>query len=175
MAAKGGYHGSGWCRDASRASSWGPTDRTEWGGRGRRSGRGQIVGGDPALDLEHVRSVPGKAGLTGIPAWPGTGRAQDEEEDEEDVGQDGYDDEDDEEEEASVDAGGGDRGDRPPPPEGAGPLTSCGSADRQAWCRTGMTWNDKQSLLRGRGRDRALTLSNPLPLTLAVTLDGHLE
>lgn len=90
-----------------------------------------------------------EAGLTGIPVWPGTGRAQDEEEeDDEDIGQDGYDDEEeDEEEAASVAAGGGDRGDRPPL------SLPRGSADRQAWCRSGRTWNDKQSLPGGRGRD----------------------
>ncbi|XP_027949288.1 glycosylphosphatidylinositol-anchored high density lipoprotein-binding protein 1 [Eumetopias jubatus] len=53
-------------------------------------------------------------GQPGIPAWPGTGRAQDEEEEEHaDVGPEGYDDDDDEEgQEASVAAGGKGRGDR---------------------------------------------------------------
>ncbi|XP_034519388.1 glycosylphosphatidylinositol-anchored high density lipoprotein-binding protein 1 isoform X4 [Ailuropoda melanoleuca] len=50
---------------------------------------------------------PRNWGVTGIPVWPGTGRAQHEEEDDVDFGLDGYDDDDEEEEEeASVTAGG---------------------------------------------------------------------
>lgn len=64
---------------------------------------------------------PRNWGVTGIPVWPGTGRAQHEEEDDVDFGLDGYDDDDEEEEEeASVTAGGRGRGDRSPPPEDAG-------------------------------------------------------
>lgn len=67
----------------------------------------------------------GQQRLTGIPVWPGRGRAQDEEDDGEDLGMESYDDdEDDEDQEAGVTAGRGTRA--------SALSTSVGAAEGQA-------------------------------------------
>ena len=127
--------GRWWVTQQGQAAEARPVTRPAWefwpGKLEGPPGSGWWIQGRGAALAPSVSSGPGSWRLTGVPAWPGRGRGQEDEnnvewepEDYDDDDEDNDDNDDEEEDEASMAAGSKGSGTCPPPPQGGGPRPS---------------------------------------------------